>query len=201
MKVTFFSYCYMQDNLLCRRKRLVALEALQVQPVCTPTKPDSPSKLGWTGSLSSVKQDWAQWLSSSFDFKALQPVAVALQDRASAIGQRVLALNCTHIPGTKSDSLKVSDSSRVVLSPLRNVSRIHIKAKSRSGCDSPTRSNFCRLEERHNTPQSFLFLFFIFTLVFSVLPGVWVRIMKSCFKTDYCVNKKNKQPRILKCTF
>lgn len=196
MKGTFFSYCFMQDNLLCRRKCMVALEALQVQPVFTPTKPDSPSKLGWTGSFSSVKQDWAQWLSSSFDFKALQPVAVALQDRASAIGQHVLALNHAHIPGTKSDSLKVSDSSRVVLSPLRNVSRIHIKAKSRSGSDSPARSNFGLLE-RHNTPQSFLFIyFFVFTLVFSVLPGVWVRRMKSCFKIDclVCKQKKTSNP-------
>lgn len=39
-------------------------------------------------------------------------MAVVLQDTASAEGQRVLALNRAHIPGTHSDSLKVSDSDR-----------------------------------------------------------------------------------------
>lgn len=47
-----------------------------------------------------------------------------------------------------------------------------------------------------------LFFFSVFSLVFPVLPGVWVRRMKFCFKTD-CLPCKQKamQPKMLKCGF
>lgn len=130
------------------------------QPVFTTAKPDSPNKLYWPD----------LWLDLSSRTESTQ------NEFSHATCGRVIPGHglccrsaCPHIPGTESDSLKVSDSSRVVLSPLRDVHGYTSKQKSRSGCDSPARSRFCWLEQTHSETGLFFSLFCLVSLFFILL--------------------------------